>query len=119
MATWRKLSGLIAALILATMGGLMFVEHPFLSATLVCAGLGVAAWQGWYLWTNRAPDNDPYDLNSLWERPEVPDEPDPEAEPHARRGSASPLVGTASLCRFCGEAVSGELRVCPFCKNLL
>jgi hypothetical protein len=112
MGTWRKLSGLIAALTLAGMGLLAFPMAPFLSSMMMIGGLGIAAWQSWLLWTNRSPSQDPYDLNRLWEMPEQHDEPDPELDPFVREGSSL-------LCRHCGEAVSGDLKVCPVCKNFL
>jgi hypothetical protein len=112
MATWRKLSGLIAALILAGMGGLLVSLHPFLGGTFAIMGLGLAAWQGWALWRNRAPDQDPYDLNSLWDTTELEETDEPDDDIFVRDGSAL-------LCRHCGEAIGGGLRVCPHCKNLL
>jgi hypothetical protein len=125
MATWRKFSGLIAAIILAAMGSLLFPLHPFLGGIIACLGLSVVVWQGWFLWTNRANrsttygDQDPYDLNRLWEMPEPfgeneesPEQPDLEDEALAR-------TSNVILCRHCGEAVTRDMHACPFCKNLL
>jgi hypothetical protein len=119
MATWRKFSGLIAALMLAAMGMLLFFSsdmtvgyHPFLGGVLACMGLGLAGWQAWSLRKNRDPYRDPYDLNALWDAPEpddLLDDPDDEFIPE----------NSSLLCRHCGEAIGGGLRVCPHCKNLL
>ena len=79
MAQMRRMSGMIAAvLVLLMAGGFMFISpSPILSACFIVAGVAGIVWQGKKLIASR---EDPYDLKRLWEQNDEPGEPEDDGQ---------------------------------------
>lgn len=70
MQFFRRYLALIASLLVAGMGALLFFgQASFLGTGVLLAGLGLVAWQGIRLYQNRT---DPYDLSRLYDEPSDP-----------------------------------------------
>ncbi len=113
MAAFRRIAGLIAAILLIAMGGVLAVgAPPPLGIALLAVGLGAAVWQAHRLYAER---RDPYDLSRLWEtEPERPSEPDEEEEAMAAGEDDGTLY-----CHSCGHAVPRQFHFCPGCRRQL
>ncbi|MBC8102919.1 MAG: hypothetical protein H7Z41_10060 [Cytophagales bacterium] len=101
---FRKTAGLIAALLVAGMGCLLYFSGlPLAGMPLFLGGMALVAWQGVRLFQSR---RDPYDLNRLWEsEPEPGDEPDEDW--HGDKDTV--------YCHNCGHAVPEPFARCPDC----
>lgn len=102
----RHAAGLIAALVLATLGFFLIAGAPLIGGALLVLGAGAAFWQAARLFRQRARE-DPYDLNRLWERPPPPPE---EADENAVDADEETL-----FCHQCGHAVPPAFARCPEC----
>ena len=108
MSAFRRIAGLIAALVVAAFGAALLASAvPLLGGLLLVLGVGFAFWQVRLL---RASRRDPYDLSRLWER-----EPEPEEEADE---DAVEDEGTL-YCHSCGHAVPRRFHVCPECRRPL
>ena len=109
MAQMRRMSGLIAAvLVLLMAGGFMFISpSPLLSACFIVAGVAGIIWQGKKLIASR---EDPYDLKRLWEQNDEPGEPEDDGQD---------AEDDTLFCHNCGHAVPQGFARCPDCGNRL
>lgn len=107
MQGFRNAAGLIAAVILAGLGGLLVPGSPLVGGTLCLVGIAAAVWQGLRLKQNRT---DPYDLKKLWDTDDEPETPvaDDETDPDA-----------TAYCHRCGHAVTRNYARCPDCGSPL
>ena len=108
MTTFRRAAGLIAAILLMAMGGVLAIGVPPLGIPLLMVGMGAAVWQAHRMYAERS---DPYDLSRLWDR---------EPEPPAEADEESPQEDDGTLyCHSCGHAVPRQFHVCPDCHRQL
>ena len=108
MQFFRKGAGLIASVLVAGMGCLLYFSGlALVGGPLFLGGLALTAWQGIVLVRSRS---DPYDLSKLWET-----EPEPAEEPDEDWGENKSL----GFCHNCGHAVPEPYARCPDCGTLV
>lgn len=102
MATLRPWLAVVAGLLVAGMGSLIFFGGaPLIGGPLFVVGCGIAIWRGLVLWKSRP---DPYDLSRLWDTDEPDDEPEEDV-----------YVEDTVYCHNCGHAVTRPFARCPEC----
>jgi hypothetical protein len=101
---FRKSARLIASILVAGMGCLLFFSGvAIVGAPLFVVGIALSIWQVIVLVQNRP---DPYDLSRLWEtEPEPADEPDEDWDDTENLG----------YCHGCGHSVPEPYARCPDC----
>jgi hypothetical protein len=99
---FRKSARLIASILVAGMGCLLFFSGvAMVGVPLFVVGIALSIWQVIVLVQNRP---DPYDLSRLWET-----EPEPLDEPDEDWGDNKEL----GFCHNCGHAVPEPYARCP------
>jgi uncharacterized paraquat-inducible protein A len=97
----NRITRLVAAVVLACLGGglLGVVSPPGL--IMVGVGLAIAGYQGVQMWRERP---DPYDLSRLWDKPNLPEEPEEDGR-----------LRELAFCHRCGASMSTKHSICPQC----
>jgi hypothetical protein len=113
MKGMRAAAGLVAALLLSSIGFALLGSLPLPGVALIVAGGGGALWQAWRVFSAQR-ERERYDLTRLWERPPPADDED--------AGAADPTEveddGTL-YCHSCGHAVPAAFHKCPECGRPL